>query len=639
MTRFSIAFGTRELWPFVTGGGIGRVLHGAIRLLAEEADVTVITRDAYREEYERMREAGDPRLPHPDVRFAFIADPEGFELAPFSSFPHCWSALMYERLCELYPDGGPDLVEFNDYLGEGFVTIQARRSDHPSMRKARVVVGLHTSLEMIDALDEKGPPDEERRSIYTLERGSIAHADVLRCPAQAVLDGYARFYGADHMAPGIVVPHVIAAPDGAAVATRTPPPGYPTRLLFVGRLQRVKGAIELVEAATRLDRDGWELTLLGGDTDTAPGGGSMREHLVRLAAGDERIVFHDRVPVDEVLGLIDRHHVVVTPSLWECWSAVAREALSRNRPVLVTPRGGLPEAVEPGVSGWLTEGTSAEDIERTLRLVLDSRDEIDAMIVSGGPQQRLRELIVPETTLERYREMAARGKTTAQARGLKEETVSAVVTCSSGAGSLRRTLDSLAAQRRPVHEVVLVSDGIDRLPPGFDPASVDVLDLLPAGAGAIGCRNAGFEAASGSLVLLVDAGTELHPRLLERLLEALRDNPGAGYATAWAHGLDPSAVPLGNFGNLVPEHENAAATPLVRREVLEGGHSFDPSLGACAGRAFYAGLAEDGIFGCVVPERLASWVPFSAVCADETLLRRIATPEPSGGERVSWVAP
>ena len=69
----------------------------------------MITREAFREEYERLRAAGDLRLPH-RVRFEFVADPEGFDLGPFSSFPHCWSALMYERLCELYPDGGPDLV-------------------------------------------------------------------------------------------------------------------------------------------------------------------------------------------------------------------------------------------------------------------------------------------------------------------------------------------------------------------------------------------------------------------------------------------------------------------------------------------------------------------------------------------------
>jgi len=632
MARPTIAFGTRELWPFVLGGGIGRVLHGAIGLLAGEAEVTVITRDAFRDDYERMRAAGDPRLPHPDVHFEFIADPQGFELGPFSSFPHCWSALMYERLCELFPGGGPDLVEFNDYMGEGFVTIQARRSGHPSMRNARVVVGLHTSLEMVDVLNSAEAPDEERRAIYTLERGSIAFADALVAPHQEALDGYARFYGADRIAPGVVVPHVMADPAPGTPPGITPPDGERTRLLFVGRLQRVKGVVELVEASQRLNRDDWELTLLGGDTDTAPGGGSMRQHLEQIAGGDKRVLFHDRVPVDGVLRLMDDHHVVVTPSLWECWSAVAREALSRNRPLLATPRGGLPEAVEAGVSGWLAEGTSADDIERALELVLDARGTIDAMIAAGAPAQKLEQLIQPEVTVARYRELLAEDRV--QISRAAPETVSAVVICSTGSGSIGRTLTSISALEGAVDEVVLVCDGVERLPTDMDLAAVDALELLSGQEGVAACRNAGIESSNGAAVLLVDAGTELDRELLGHLVDALAVNHVAGYATSWARGLDPSAVPLGNFCNLVVEHDNAASTPLIRRRVFERGFRFDPALGDCAMRSFYAALAEQDSYGVVVPERLASRTPFSAPCTDVDVpdVRRAS-------DALAWVAP
>ena len=44
------------------------------------------------------------------------------------------------------------------------------------------------------------------------------------------------------------------------------------------------------------------LTLVGGDTQTGPGGSSMREHLERTAAGDERINFRDVVNV--ISGLV-----------------------------------------------------------------------------------------------------------------------------------------------------------------------------------------------------------------------------------------------------------------------------------------------------------------------------------------------
>jgi glycosyltransferase involved in cell wall biosynthesis len=636
MAAFSIAFGTRELWPFVIGGGIGRTLHGTVRLLASQPDVevTVITRETFREEYEQMRAAGDPRLP--PARFEFLEDPRGFDLGAFSSYQHAWSARVYERLCDLYPDGGPDLVEFSDYLGEGFVTAQARRAGLPALRNTRVLLRLRTSLEIVDALNEKEDPDEELRSIYTLERGPIALADHILSPGGDVLGTYQRFYGADAVAPGGFVQHVIAeAPSGES--TREPPASERTRLLFVGRLERRKGVEELVQAATRLGRDDWELTLLGGDTDTASVGGSMREHLMRLAGGHERIDFHERVPHERALEMMDEHHVVLIPSLWECWSNVSREALLRNRPVLASPTGALPDAAVPGVSGWLTEGTSSEDVERAIGRVLDSRAEIDAMIREGRPRARLDQLLDPEGTLRAYRDLAAEQNPAAPDGGY--ETVSAVVVSSAGSGSIQRTLASLRAQTPAVDEVVLVCDGLERVPPGFHATWVDSFELLPPGAGPEACRNAGCDAARGGLILLVDAGMEFAPGFLDQLLEALRLNRDAAYASAWAQGLDPSAVPLGNYANFVFEHDNAAVAPLVRREVFERGHRFDPSQGPGAGRTFWAALAADRLYGCVVPERLVSWAPFSWAHADTSLTALADQARSRRSQPMSWLAP
>ena len=81
-----------------------------------------------------------------------------------------------------------------------------------------------------------------------------------------------------------------------------------------------------------------------------------------MAAEDERIHFGGTVPRSEVGAHIRDSHVVVIPSLWECWPNTAREALMHNRPVLATPVGGLCEMVEPGRSGWLTRDRSAEAI-------------------------------------------------------------------------------------------------------------------------------------------------------------------------------------------------------------------------------------------------------------------------------------
>src|SRR5215213_3816024 len=109
-SRPAIALVTRAFWPFLTGGGIARYARAAATILADCADVTVFLPDFY---------AGrvpldDPRLPR-GVRFEFVPEPNRADTRPFASLYHAWSAAAYEALCRLYPDGGPDLVEFNDY--------------------------------------------------------------------------------------------------------------------------------------------------------------------------------------------------------------------------------------------------------------------------------------------------------------------------------------------------------------------------------------------------------------------------------------------------------------------------------------------------------------------------------------------
>ncbi len=53
--RPTIVFASREVWPFLEGGGAGRSVWAASRLLAEHADVTVLTTDRWRSKYEALR--------------------------------------------------------------------------------------------------------------------------------------------------------------------------------------------------------------------------------------------------------------------------------------------------------------------------------------------------------------------------------------------------------------------------------------------------------------------------------------------------------------------------------------------------------------------------------------------------------
>ena len=163
----------------------------------------------------------------------------------------------------------------------------------------------------------------------------------------------------------------------------------------------------LVRAITGLASPDVRLTLLGADTDTAPLGASMQKQLELMAADDERIHFGGTVPRSEVGAHIRDCHVVVIPSLWECWPNTAREALMHNRPVLATPVGGLCEMVEPGQQRLAHPRSLRRGDRRAIAELAAQPDEVRRVIESGAPRETFERLTDRSALVEGYRALAS----------------------------------------------------------------------------------------------------------------------------------------------------------------------------------------------------------------------------------------
>ena len=180
--------------------------------------------------------------------------------------------------------------------------------------------------------------------------------------------------------PGVRIRYPFRGATGSPGADAGFALGGPLRLLYAGRLERRKGVHHLARAVTALPGDDWSLTFVGGDTRTGPLGTSMRDVIGLAGEGDPRVVLEESVSRERLAGLVAEHDVVVLPSLWECWPYAALEALHLNRPVLATPTGGFVEMIRPGAGGWLTRGTSVDDVEDGLRRVLEGARELSARL-------------------------------------------------------------------------------------------------------------------------------------------------------------------------------------------------------------------------------------------------------------------
>lgn len=593
-----------------SGGGIGAYVVALARLMASDHEVTVFTHTGNAALIADALADGPPGL-----RSVLVPEPALEEPTEAATHLHLWSERVLEAVAAAYPDGGPDLIEFPDYLGEGAVTVQARRTGDTRVRNSIVAVRIYTTGEMCGVLNGNVDRTLEWRRMVDLERYALAHADVLIHAGGDLSRTYERFYGATGLAPLRMIRH----PIGLAGSDSPPPVDGPLRILCLGRLERRKGVLPLVRAFSGSPIDGWKLTLVGADTPTAPLGTSMRGVLEAMSADDDRITLRPPVPHADVPALIAAHDAVILPSLWECWPNVALEALAGNRPVLATPVGGLTEIVEPGRSGMLARGTSEQDLAELLARAVAGRGDLAGLSRSGALRAKLAELTEPSSIVEGYERLVSPAPAP-RPRGPRgaDPLVSVIVPYFRLHRFVEEAVESVLDQAYRRIEVIVVNDG------SFEAADsvlarmaawrpVRVAFQVNAGLGT--ARNFGIALSRGDFVLPMDADNVLEPEFVPRCLEALRGDRTAAFATTWFRHIDeagtpiegPSATyrPLGNSAFSLP-HGNIAgdATAVIRRSVFEQGHWYNVELTSLEDWFFYRQLARAGLVGHAIPERL-----------------------------------
>ncbi|MGH2933100.1 MAG: glycosyltransferase family 4 protein [Gaiellaceae bacterium] len=156
--------------------------------------------------------------------------------------------------------------------------------------------------------------------------------------ASAFLAGEARRLGAREVR---IVPSAVEIPETVGE------PDQPPHVLFAGRLSPEKGIQDFLEATQGLPR-------------VIVGSGPIQ---VSESVG--------AVPPAEIGRYYERAAVVCVPSRREGYGMVAREAMAYGRPVVVTPVGGLVDAVEDGVTGVLVD---RRRLRSALTLLLEDAD-------------------------------------------------------------------------------------------------------------------------------------------------------------------------------------------------------------------------------------------------------------------------
>ncbi len=161
-----------------------------------------------------------------------------------------------------------------------------------------------------------------------------------------------------------------------------------SRLVAVGALAEQKGHLRLLSALARLKAQGiWFEMVLAGD---GPLRWTLEEEIHRRGL-QRRVRITGWLSNQAIRHEILQARAVILPSFAENLPVVLMESLALGRPVVSSQLAGIPELVEPGVSGWLVPAGSDEALSAAISEVLQAPvDRLEQMGQAGA--ERVREL-------------------------------------------------------------------------------------------------------------------------------------------------------------------------------------------------------------------------------------------------------
>ena len=243
--------------------------------------------------------------------------------------------------------GGADVVHANYWLSG----VAAHRIKHEL--DIPFVSTFHT-LARVKA--EGGDPEPGWRDRAERELINCADAICVSCVEEE--EQFRRLYGdpsgrIEIVAPG--VEHAFFAPGDQAGARAAIglDPDAPV-ILFVGRIQPLKGPDVAIRAMHELGRPDAQLLIVGGASGSQGDGEVERAHQLvdELGLGDQ-VRFVEPQPHHILSTYYRAADVVIVPSRSESFGLVALEAAACGVPVVASAVGGLQSLVDDGETGFL----------------------------------------------------------------------------------------------------------------------------------------------------------------------------------------------------------------------------------------------------------------------------------------------
>jgi len=354
-------------------GGMNVYVRELVSSLAQAGlDCTVYTRN------DRRHRRGDV-LVEPGFRVVHVDT--GDPTAPKEQLPEQVPAFTRAVHDHLLASGGTDVLHANYWLSGIAGHELKHRLDLP------LVCTFHT-LARVKA--ESGDPEPERRARAEADIIGCADAVLASCTEEAAQ--FERLYGPvpgrlEIVAPGVI--HAFFAPGDQRGARAALGLGDHPVLLFVGRIQPLKGRDVAVHTLAQLPQRDAVLVVVGGASGRDGDAEVRRVRALAAALGvADRVRFVPPQPHHLLSSWYRAADVGIVPSRSESFGLVALEAAACGLPVVASAVGGLRTLVDDGSTGFLVESRDPAHFAAAVEKILGDHRLAEDMSVRAAARGR-----------------------------------------------------------------------------------------------------------------------------------------------------------------------------------------------------------------------------------------------------------
>ena len=298
-----------------------------------------------------------------------------------------YSHNVFEKVQRLKLNDGIQIVDSPFWQYEGLVTLKSGI--------APVVVRLVTGLRQITAIHKQQV--DEFRLMGDLEQRFLEQAHYLLPNTQATYNAMHKVYDFSMVGDRFtIIPYGIVPAPEDQVRPFEPRPSndQPLTVLFVGRLEKRKGILDLFATIPQVVKrfPNVRFVIAGGDNSQSDGfkqktGMDYPAYFAsRYSPYSSSVEFKGTVSEEALQSLYQSCDLFVAPSLYESFGLVYLEAMNYAKPVIGCLAGGIPEVVDHGVTGTLVEPETPQALAEAIISFLQSPSKMREMGLAGRQQ-------------------------------------------------------------------------------------------------------------------------------------------------------------------------------------------------------------------------------------------------------------